>query len=253
MGLQLRMRGGSDISCSHPDRIVGLSQQIAAGAALLDEQSAAARNAVASVGSIWHGSSETAFEEAGTHLASQLARDASVLSDISSALLEMAATLEGAHELWHQAEAAQQAAASTAAAGMPIDTPEADSLAAQARDQVALAVERSVLAFTSIEPESWLFGEGAIGRIVYEVEHEVASVMLAVGASGDDEVDGQRTVADVLAGKRGSIKNAPLPAGSPSWAEVSKMTMAQVRALARQNTPGYRTIWKLLTDRRFNK
>ena len=247
------MLGGFYISCSHPERIVRLSQQIAAGAALLDEQSAVARNALASVASVWQGSSETGFEEAGAHLVRLLARDALVLGDVSSALLEMASTLDGAHELWHQAEAAQQAATATAAVGMPLDTSAADSLAAQARDEVALAVQRSVLAFAGIEPESWLFGEGVIGRLVYEVEHEVASVKLAVGASGGDEPDGQRTVAEVLAGKRGSIKNAPLPPGSPSWEEVSNMTMGQVSALARQNTPGYRTIWKLLTDRRFNK
>lgn len=60
-------------------------------------------------------------------------------------------------------------------------------------------------------------------------------------------------VSDVLKGKIGSITRAPLPRGSPSWSEVGNMTMSEVRAAARANQPGFRTILKLLTDSRFNR
>jgi hypothetical protein len=64
---------------------------------------------------------------------------------------------------------------------------------------------------------------------------------------------GNEKVSDVLKGKAGSIMRAPLPRGSPSWSEVGNMTMSEVRAAARANQPGFRTILKLLTDGRFNK
>jgi uncharacterized protein YukE len=64
---------------------------------------------------------------------------------------------------------------------------------------------------------------------------------------------GNEKVSDVLKGKVGSITRAPLPSGSPSWSEVGSMTMNEVRAAARANQPGFKTILKLLTDSRFNK
>lgn len=65
--------------------------------------------------------------------------------------------------------------------------------------------------------------------------------------------EANETVSDVLKGKVGSITRAPLPRGSPSWSEVGNMTMSEVRAAARANQPGFKTILKLLTDSRFNK
>jgi hypothetical protein len=64
---------------------------------------------------------------------------------------------------------------------------------------------------------------------------------------------GSETVSQVLKGKRGSIMRAPLPAGSPSWADIMNMTMNEIRAAAQANRPGFKTILKLLTDSRFNK
>ena len=60
-------------------------------------------------------------------------------------------------------------------------------------------------------------------------------------------------VSDILKGKLGSIMRAPLPSGSPAWSDIMDMTMEEVRAAARSNQPGFKTILKLLTDSRFNK
>jgi RHS repeat-associated protein len=64
---------------------------------------------------------------------------------------------------------------------------------------------------------------------------------------------GDSTVNEILEGKLGSIKNAPLPSGSPSWADIGEMKLSEIRAAARAGKPGYRTILKLLTSGRFNK
>jgi hypothetical protein len=60
-------------------------------------------------------------------------------------------------------------------------------------------------------------------------------------------------VSEVLRGKKGSIQRAPLDSGSPSWNDIRDMTMAEVRAAANANVPGFKTMYKLLNDRRFNK
>lgn len=72
------------------------------------------------------------------------------------------------------------------------------------------------------------------------------------GAQGSGD-QGNETVSDVLKGKIGSIRRAPLPSGSPSWSDIGDMTMNEVRAAARANQPGFKTILKLLTDSRFNE
>ena len=61
------------------------------------------------------------------------------------------------------------------------------------------------------------------------------------------------TVSEVLKDKKGSITRAPLPEGSPSWSEIGDMKLSEIRSGARANKPGYKTILKLLTDKRFNK
>ena len=65
--------------------------------------------------------------------------------------------------------------------------------------------------------------------------------------------EGDEKVSDVLKGKLGSITRAPLPRGSPSWSDIGNMTMNEIRAAARTNQPGFKTILKLLTDGRFNR
>ena len=62
-----------------------------------------------------------------------------------------------------------------------------------------------------------------------------------------------KTVEEILKGKRGSIKDAPLPEGAPSWDEILKKTWEEIEKGAREREPGYDVFRKLLTDRRFNK
>jgi len=64
---------------------------------------------------------------------------------------------------------------------------------------------------------------------------------------------GEQTVQDVLKSRKGSIKNAPIPPGGPSWEMLLPMTMDAIRRLADQGETGYKTIWKLLNDSRFYK
>jgi hypothetical protein len=62
-----------------------------------------------------------------------------------------------------------------------------------------------------------------------------------------------KTVGEMLVLKKGSIKNAPLPKGAPGWDQISKMTMKEVEARARANEPGFKEVYKLLTQKRFDK
>ncbi|KJR97697.1 MAG: hypothetical protein VR68_12320 [Peptococcaceae bacterium BRH_c4a] len=60
-------------------------------------------------------------------------------------------------------------------------------------------------------------------------------------------------VKEILKRKKGSIKNAPLEKGSPSWDDIQNMTMEQIDEYARKSVPGFKTIRKLLNDKRFDK
>ena len=72
-------------------------------------------------------------------------------------------------------------------------------------------------------------------------------LLLAKNAHGD------KTVQEVLKEKKGSIKNAPIPPGGPNWKDLMPLTMEEIRKLAQKGETGYREIWKLLTDKRFNR
>jgi hypothetical protein len=60
-------------------------------------------------------------------------------------------------------------------------------------------------------------------------------------------------VTDILKRKKASIKQARLPSGSPAWDAFMEMTWEQVEAGARANSPGFKVVRKLLTDKRFDK
>ena len=61
------------------------------------------------------------------------------------------------------------------------------------------------------------------------------------------------TVAEILRRKKASIRAAALPAGAPSWDDIQNERMSEIDRRARQNVPGYKTIKKLLSDRRFDR
>ncbi|HEY7156650.1 MAG TPA: hypothetical protein VH575_21960 [Gemmataceae bacterium] len=62
-----------------------------------------------------------------------------------------------------------------------------------------------------------------------------------------------KTVAEILARKRGSIKQAALDPGSPSWDDILHLTWEEIDRRAKQRMPGYQTIRKLLSDTEHNK
>jgi hypothetical protein len=63
----------------------------------------------------------------------------------------------------------------------------------------------------------------------------------------------QETVAQILRRKLGSIKQARLPPGSPSWDDIRHLTWAEVVAAKDRSEAGFKTFHKLLTDKRFDK
>jgi hypothetical protein len=99
-------------------------------------------------------------------------------------------------------------------------------------------------------------GSTTIGsRLVVAAEEGAGAFELPEGfkpiAGGSSE--GDATVSETLAGKLGSIRRAPLPPGSPAWEDIGDMTLSEVQAAAQANESGFKTIFKLLTDNRFNK
>jgi len=60
-------------------------------------------------------------------------------------------------------------------------------------------------------------------------------------------------VRQILPLKKSSIRNAPLPLGSPTWDEIHDMIWEELDAAARRNEPGFKTIRKLLSDQRFDR
>lgn len=60
-------------------------------------------------------------------------------------------------------------------------------------------------------------------------------------------------VAEILRLKKASIKQAPLPPGSPPWSFFETIDWEQVEDGAKRNQPGFKTVRKLLTDSRFDR
>jgi hypothetical protein len=60
-------------------------------------------------------------------------------------------------------------------------------------------------------------------------------------------------VSEILRLKKGSVRQAPLPDGSPSWSEFEGMMWEEIEEGARQNLPGFKTVRKLLSDQRFDR
>ena len=62
-----------------------------------------------------------------------------------------------------------------------------------------------------------------------------------------------RTVREILPLKKGGVRAAPLPPGSPAWDAILDLTWEEVTRAADAGLPGFRTIRKLLPDARFDR
>ena len=62
-----------------------------------------------------------------------------------------------------------------------------------------------------------------------------------------------KTVAEILKGKRASIKKAPLEEGAPGWDDIPDLTWEEDEEKARRGEPGFRTFPKLVKRKRFDK
>jgi hypothetical protein len=62
-----------------------------------------------------------------------------------------------------------------------------------------------------------------------------------------------KTVAEILRGKKASVKQAALPKGSPSWDDILSLPWEEIDKRAKQRKRGYRTIRKLLSDPEYDK
>ena len=83
-----------------------------------------------------------------------------------------------------------------------------------------------------------------------------SSPPLSVGHKKESEIVQNfpgETVADILKRKKASVKQAPLPSGSPDWDMFVQMTWEHIEEGARSNRPGFKIVRKLLTDKRFDK
>jgi len=62
-----------------------------------------------------------------------------------------------------------------------------------------------------------------------------------------------QTVREILKGKRGTIKDAALPRGSPSWDDILDLPWEEVLKRATKRAKGFQQIKKLLNEGRFDK
>ena len=97
-----------------------------------------------------------------------------------------------------------------------------------------------------------LVGSIAICVVGYQAALEAADAAPNKKEEGVPDPE-EETVEDRLKKKRGSIKKAKLPQGSPSWDKIGKLTMAEIARRAAKNEKGYKAIKKLLNDIRFDK
>ena len=62
-----------------------------------------------------------------------------------------------------------------------------------------------------------------------------------------------KTVREILDGKESRIRRALLDPGGPEWGDILDLTWEEISRRAARNEPGFRTIKKLLGQKRFNK
>jgi hypothetical protein len=62
-----------------------------------------------------------------------------------------------------------------------------------------------------------------------------------------------KAVRDILRGKKGTIKDAELEPGSPSWDDIMDMFWEELSERASRREPGFQTFKKLLGQKRYDK
>lgn len=117
----------------------------------------------------------------------------------------------------------------------------------EGKEYVASAFWEAIESSTATGNQKAIDGRGRISNNETSSSNLRSSEYLAKNTYGD------KTVEEVLTTKKGSIKNAPLPPGGPNWNDLLPLTMEEVRRLAQKGETGYKEIWKLLTDSRFNR
>ncbi|MBK8915255.1 MAG: RHS repeat-associated core domain-containing protein [Phycisphaerales bacterium] len=84
--------------------------------------------------------------------------------------------------------------------------------------------------------------------------HHVQAVVAELSGGPSYKYDDAMTVSEILRKHVcGGVMGTPLPPGGPGWDEILKMTWAQIKAAKRAGEAWARTVYKLLTDRRFQK
>jgi hypothetical protein len=94
---------------------------------------------------------------------------------------------------------------------------------------------------------------GAAGAAILESLRQAGVFDFDWSMTENQQAPDDPKVSDVLKGKKGSIKQAPLPPGSPSWEDLLDKKMSDIETGANENRPGYKEIRKLLRDKRFDK
>ena len=62
-----------------------------------------------------------------------------------------------------------------------------------------------------------------------------------------------KTVGEILATKKASIRDAALPRGSPPWDDILNLSWEEVVERSKKRRPGYKTIKKLLGSKEYDK
>jgi len=96
----------------------------------------------------------------------------------------------------------------------------------------------------------WMPGWAA--DIVYDTFLDPTNPPLALGMGYGPAKNAGKTIREILSCKKSSIRNAPLPKGAPAWEEILDKTWEEVERMLR-NTEAWKTIRKLLTNKRFDK
>lgn len=94
---------------------------------------------------------------------------------------------------------------------------------------------------------------GSIANSGALADKATGAMLISGDGNGGDKKNSDKSVEEILKGKKGSIKDAPKPSGSPSWDEVLNLTLSEVQKGAQQGLTGYKEIYKLLKDKRFNR